>query len=234
MLTRDQVEQLIPLATQYRTIVNVDGWVGVYSALRLLIDHDAAQRDLLRQREEAVEQLTRDVVNREKEVDVMMAQRNLAEAQLAAMTAERDAYRRCLAAHEQQLANLRGTMNDLRQQRAAMHGPGAPTARWHALMAELDKRFPDPQPYASSDPAEARYLEAIDGLLAQLAASEQTAYKRAWKIDTLKDQLAKLEEELKVLATCGCVDGNGVPFAYCQGCKGTGDRRSTTTERPPA
>lgn len=219
MLTRDQVEQLIPLATQDRTIVNVDGWVGVYSALRLLIDHDAAQRDLLRQREEAVEQLTRDVVNREKEVDVMMAQRNLAEAQLAAMTAERETYRRCLAAHEQQLATLRGTVNDLRQQRAAMHGPGTPYTRWQQMLAALEWRFPDPQPYDSSHAPETHYLEAIDGLLAQRAASQA--------------RCAQLEEELKVLATCGCVDGNGVPFAYCQGCNGTGDRRSIPTERPP-
>ena len=122
----------------------------------------------------------------------------------------------------------------LQHQLDAMQGPGTPYARWQRMLEALERRFPDPQPSASSCPAEAHYLEAIDGIIAQLAASEQTAYERAWKIDTLKDQLAKLEEELKVLATCGCVDGNGVPFAYCQGCKGTGDRRSIPTERPPA
>ena len=220
MLTRDQVAQLIPLATHERTIVNVDGWVGIYSALRLLIDHDAAQRDLLRQREEELARLKViqgiDLKNnnayRQEVIDLR--------AQLAAMTAERDAYRRCLAAHEQQLANLRGTMNDLRQQRAAMHGPGAPTARWHALMAELDRRFPDPQPYDSSCPAEARYLEAIDRVLAQLADS--TA------------RCAQLEEELKVLAKCECMDANGSPFEYCMECNGTGDKRTFSTDRPPA
>ena len=135
----------------------------------LLLAHDAAQRDLLRQREEELATWKEKARWKHTHDDSLELELR---KQLAAMTAERDAYRRCLAAHEQQLANLRGTMNDLRQQRAAMHGPGAPTARWHALMAELDKRFPDPQPYASSDPAEARYLEAIDGLLAQLAASQ--------------------------------------------------------------
>lgn len=43
-LSRDQVEQFLRLATLDRAIVNVDGWIGVYSALRLMIDHDAAQR----------------------------------------------------------------------------------------------------------------------------------------------------------------------------------------------
>ena len=108
----------------------------------------------------------------------------------------------------------------LQAQLAAMNGPGTPYTRWQRIMEELERRFPDPQPYASSCPAEARYLEAIDRLLAQLAAAQECC--------------AQLEEELKVLATCGCVDGNGVPFAYCQGCNGTGDRRSIPPERPPA
>ena len=217
MLTRDQVEQLIPLATHERTIVNVDGWVGVYSALRLLIDHDAAQRDLLRQREEELATWKEKARWKHTHDDSLELELR---KQLAAMTAERDAYRRCLAAHEQQLATLRGTVNDLRQQRAAMHGPGAPTARWHALMAELDRRFPDPQPYDSSCPAEARYLEAIDRVLAQLADS--TA------------RCAQLEEELKVLAKCECMDANGSPFEYCMECNGTGDKRTFSTDRPPA
>ena len=46
-LSRDQVEQFLRLATLDRAIVNVDGWIGVYSALRLMIYHDAAQRDQL-------------------------------------------------------------------------------------------------------------------------------------------------------------------------------------------
>ena len=61
---------------------------------------------------------------------------------------------------------------DVDAQRAAMTGPGSPYTRWQRLMEELENRFPDPRPYESSRPAEARYLKAIDGLLAQLAASQ--------------------------------------------------------------
>jgi chaperonin cofactor prefoldin len=154
--------------------------------------------------------------------------------QLAAMTNERD------SAEMRSVSHLKMYI-EASQQLAAMTGPGTPYARWQKMLEALEQRFPDPQPYESSCPAEARYLEAIDRIIAQLAASEQTAYERAWKIDTLKDQLAastarcaELEEELKVLAKCGCVDGNGVPFAACQGCHGTGDRRSAPTDRSPA
>lgn len=44
-LTREQVERFIPLSTLERETIEVDGgWCAVYSALRLMIDHDAVQR----------------------------------------------------------------------------------------------------------------------------------------------------------------------------------------------
>ena len=108
----------------------------------------------------------------------------------------------------------------LQNQLAVMNGPGTPYTRWQGMLEALERRFPDPQPYASSDPAEAHYLEAIDRVLAQLADS--TA------------RCAQLEEELKVLAKCECMDANGSPFEYCMECNGTGDKRTFFTERPPA
>ena len=138
----------------------------------------------------------------------------------------------------------------LQAQLAAMNGPGTPYTRWQRIMEELERRFPDPQPYASSDPAEAHYLEAIDGLIAQLAAMtaerDEWQKKANWKHvhdDSLEIELqqqfaasharcAELEKALNVMATCGCVDEKGVPFAACQECNGTGGRRSAPTDRP--
>ena len=100
----------------------------------------------------------------------------------------------------------------LQHQLAAMTGPGSPYARWQRMLEALERRFPDPQPYQSSCPAEARYLEAIDGLIAQLAA--------------LRALLRQREEEIEQLSLCGCVDDKGHAFAACQGCKGTGTRSS--------
>jgi hypothetical protein len=131
----------------------------------------------------------------------------------------------------------------LQHQLAAMQGPGTPYARWQRMLEALERRFPDPQPSASSCPAEAHYLEAIDGIIAQLAASEQTAYERAWKIDTLKDQLAASQSRCAQL-----VDALGeiAPFAGSWLEETYGDTYTThsswikvrqaltSTERPPA
>jgi hypothetical protein len=133
--------------------------------------------------------------------------------QLAAMTNERD------SAEMRSVSHLKMYI-EASQQLAAMTGPGTPYARWQKMLEALEQRFPDPQPYESACPAEARYLEAIDRVLAQLADS--TA------------RCAQLEEELKVLAKCECMDANGSPFEYCMECNGTGDKRTFSTDRPPA
>lgn len=45
MLTREEVEYMRPLTTLKRNIVNIRGeWVGIFSALRMLLDQDAALR----------------------------------------------------------------------------------------------------------------------------------------------------------------------------------------------
>ena len=70
-LSRDQVEQFLRLATLDRAIVNVDGWIGVYSALRLMIDHDAAQRATMTPIIEALESLCHAVERGETDDDYL-------------------------------------------------------------------------------------------------------------------------------------------------------------------
>lgn len=56
MLTREQVEKLKPLASLDRRVVNLGGLgrhVGVYTALALMIDQDAALRDALFEAQQA-------------------------------------------------------------------------------------------------------------------------------------------------------------------------------------
>lgn len=93
-------------------------------------------------------------------------------------------------------------------------------------------------------------VRVAQGLTEPLPVTEQEAFdvvkhhcSCCLEIDQLQQQLAasqarrrQLEEALNGLAKCGCVDGNGVPFASCQGCNGTGDTRASSppTERPPA
>ena len=48
---------------------------------------------------------------------------------------------------------------------ASKHGDGTPGKRFCLLMAELEKRFPDPEPYRSDSP-EIRLLARIDAALA--------------------------------------------------------------------
>ena len=119
----------------------------------------------------------RETVYLAADVDALLRQREeeLAEAKCGEALCGHD--------HSTQYWELRA--NNAEQQLAAMTGPGYPYNRWQALMAELDKRFPDPQPYDSSHAPEAHYLEAIDRLITQLAAAQEC--------------YAKMEEELKGL-----------------------------------
>lgn len=43
---------------------------------------------------------------------------------------------------------------------------GTPAARFTQFLGELDKRFPDKRPF-SADPAEGRYLDEIDRIIAK-------------------------------------------------------------------
>lgn len=67
---------------------------------------------------------------------------------------------------------LLGRVTTLSAQLVAMTGQGTPAARWQALMAALEQRFPDPRPYKSSQTPETHYLEAMDRVIAHLAAAQ--------------------------------------------------------------
>jgi len=57
-LTREDVEAFRALATHDRIIVDVRGqWVGAFSALSMMVDHDAAQRATIQQRAERIKAL---------------------------------------------------------------------------------------------------------------------------------------------------------------------------------
>lgn len=57
--------------------------------------------------------------------------------------------------------------NDPMYTHAALHEPSTPNSRHYWLMAELETRFPDDQPF-SSEPAEARMIKRIDLVLKRL------------------------------------------------------------------
>lgn len=60
ILTRAQVEALTPLAMYDVEQVNIDsGCIGVYSALALMIAHDAALRQQLAERDETIARLVK-------------------------------------------------------------------------------------------------------------------------------------------------------------------------------
>ena len=182
----------------------------------------AVLRDLLRQREEEIERLKRLADSQEfraEQAEGKMRERYEAwqqvTAKLAVMTAKYQEMVKLYDKHHGtpcEEIRHKQEVEALVAQLAAMQGPGSPYARWQRMLEALERRFPDPQPYQSSCPAEARYLEAIDGLIAQLAA--------------LRALLRQREEEIEQLSLCGCVDDKGHAFAACQGCKGTGTRSS--------
>lgn len=66
------------------------------------------------------------------------------------------------------------------EDRRQMQGPGTPTHRFLALMAELEKRFPHPNPFDSTKAPEQYVLEAIDKLLGQ----NDVNLPRGWQIWT--------------------------------------------------
>lgn len=56
------------------------------------------------------------------------------------------------------------------EDRRQMRGPGTPTARFERLIAELEARFPHPNPFDSTKTPEQYMLEAIDHLISSNAA----------------------------------------------------------------
>lgn len=61
------------------------------------------------------------------------------------------------------------------------NAPGTPAVRFRGLMDELEKRLPDPNPFAAAPP-EPRHLAALDALIAELAAEKE---RSAAAIDAL-------------------------------------------------
>lgn len=73
-------------------------------------------------------------------------------------------------------------MHAILEDREKRKGPGTPTARFGALMDELEQRFPHPNPTDSTKAPERYVLEAIDKLINDDAA-KQRAYvnvPRGW------------------------------------------------------
>lgn len=67
---------------------------------------------------------------------------------------------------EQEVVRLRTKLARLKDMQ---QGPGTPITRFHALLEELETRFPDPAPYDSSRAPEQHYVHAIDQLRAEVA-----------------------------------------------------------------
>ncbi len=65
-------------------------------------------------------------------------------------------------------------VRSLRKDAAEKNGPGSPVARFHYLMNELEKRFPNPHPFGPGLP-EAQYLDQIDQTLAMKNDAIDTA-----------------------------------------------------------
>lgn len=66
---------------------------------------------------------------------------------------------------------LRDTFYTAAQPAAHSDAPGSPAARFAWLMAELEKRLPDPEPWSARVP-EMRYMAALDKMLASPKADE--------------------------------------------------------------